>query len=120
NIAGVSASSLLIQNGASFHGDFSYYSAGFAIYVIVGLTAIYAMFLLALSKIALSVLLALGPLYIALLFFETTKRFFEAWVAQLANYAFVALLTVLVAALMMQVVATAAQQAADEGGGIRS
>src|SRR5204863_9593209 len=66
-----------------------------------------------------SVLLALGPLFIALLFFETTKRFFEAWVAQLANYAFVALLTVLVAALMMQVVATAAQQAADEGGGIR-
>jgi len=78
----------------------------------VGLTAIYAMFLLALSKIALSILLALGPLFIALLFFETTKRFFEAWVAQLANYAFVALLTVLVAALMMQVVATAAQQAA--------
>ena len=117
--AGGDAASLLIQKGGIFHGDFSYYIAGFAIYVIVGLTAIYAMFLLALSKIALSVLLALGPLFIALLFFETTKRFFEAWVAQLANYAFVALLTVLVAALMMQVVATAAQQAADEGGGIR-
>ena len=117
--AGGDAASLLIQKGGIFHGDFSYYIAGFAIYVIVGLTAIYAMFLLALSKIALSTLLALGPLFIALLFFETTKRFFEAWVAQLANYAFVALLTVLVAALIMQVVATAAQQAADEGGGIR-
>ena len=35
------------------------------------------MFLLVLSKIALSILLALGPLFIALLFFETTKRFFE-------------------------------------------
>ena len=88
-------------------------------YLIVGLTAIYAMFLLALSKIALSILLALGPLFIALLFFETTKRFFESWIAQLANYAFVTILTVMVAALMMGIVSSAAQQAADEGGGIQ-
>lgn len=110
--------SLLIQKGGIFHGDFSYYIAGFAIYLVVGLTAIYAMFLLALSKIALSILLALGPLFIALLFFETTKRFFEAWIAQLANYAFVTVLTVLVAALMMGIVSSVAQQAAAEGGSI--
>lgn len=117
--SGGDAASLLIQKGGIFNGDFSYYIAGFAIYLIVGLTAIYAMFLLALSKIALSILLALGPLFIALLFFETTKRFFEAWIAQLANYAFVTILTVLVASLMMGIVASAAQQAADEGGGIQ-
>src|ERR1700681_1590283 len=117
--SGGDAASLLIQKGGIFHGDFSYYIAGFAVYLIVGLTAIYAMFLLALSKIALSILLALGPLFIALLFFETTKRFFEAWIAQLANYAFVTILTVLVAALMMGIVSSAAQQAADKGGGIR-
>jgi type IV secretion system protein VirB6 len=75
--------------------------------------------LLALSKIALSILLALGPLFIGLLFFETTKRFFEAWIAQLANYAFITILTVLVAALMMGIVSSAAQQAAEEGGGIQ-
>src|ERR1700686_3962815 len=117
--SGGDAASLLIQKGGVFHGDFSYYIAGFAVYLIVGLTAIYAMFLLALSKIALSILLALGPLFIALVFFETTKRFFESWIAQLANYAFVTILTVLVAALMMGIVSSAAQQAADEGGGIQ-
>ncbi len=117
--AGGDAASLLIQKGGLFNGDFSYYIAGFAIYVIVGLTAVYAMFLLALSKIALSILLALGPLFIALLFFETTKRFFEAWIAQLANYAFITILTVLVAALMLGIVSSAAQQAADQGGGIQ-
>ena len=69
-------------------GNFAYYLAGFGVYSIVGLTAIYTIFLLALSRIALSVLLALGPLFIALLFFQSTKRFFEAWLAQLANYAF--------------------------------
>jgi type IV secretion system protein VirB6 len=117
--SGGDAASLLIQKGGLFNGDFSYYIAGYAIYLIVGLTAVYAMFLLALSKIALSILLALGPLFIALLFFETTKRFFEAWIAQLANYAFVTILTVLVAALMLGIVSSAAQQAADEGGGIQ-
>src|SRR5271154_3677765 len=116
---GGDAASLLLQKGGLFEGDFSYYIAGFAVYLIVGLTAIYAMFLLALSKIALSILLALGPLFIALLFFETTKRFFESWIAQLANYAFVTILTVLVAALMMGIVSSVAQQAADEGGGIQ-
>lgn len=63
-------------------------------------------------------LLALGPLFIALLLFETTKRFFEAWVAQLANYALVTILTVFVAALMLRVVTAAANQAVTLGGGI--
>jgi type IV secretion system protein VirB6 len=116
--SGGDAASLLIQKGGIFNGDFSYYLAGFAVYFIVGVTAIYAMFLLALSKIALSILLALGPLFIALVFFETTKRFFQAWIAQLANYAFITILTVMVSALMMGIVSSAAQQAADQGGGI--
>src|SRR5258708_30228992 len=117
--SGGDAASLLIQKGGIFNGDFSYYLAGFAVYFIVGVTAIYAMFLLALSKIALSILLALGPLFIALVFFETTKRFFQAWIAQLANYAFITLLTVMVSALMLGIVSSAAQQAADLGGASR-
>jgi type IV secretion system protein VirB6 len=116
--SGGDAGSLLLQKGGVFHGSFSYALAGVAVYLIVGVTAVYTMFLLALSRIALSVLLALGPLFIALLFFQTTKRFFEAWIAQLANYALITILTVLLAALMMTVVSTAAQQAVSTGGGI--
>jgi type IV secretion system protein VirB6 len=116
---GGDAAALLIQKGGVFHGDFSFYIAGFAVYLVVGLTAIYTIFLLTLSRLALSVLLALGPLFIALLLFETTNRFFEAWIAQLANYAFITILTVLVAALMMTLVSTAATQAANAGGGIQ-
>ncbi len=116
--SGGDAANLLLQKGGLFEGDFSYYIAGFAVYAIVGLTAIYAMFLLALSKIALSILLALGPLFIALLLFETTKKFFESWIAQMANYAFITILTVLVATLMLTLLSTAAQQAVSAGGGI--
>ena len=117
--SGDDAATLLIQKGGVFNGDFSYYVAGFAVYFVVGLTAIYTIFLMVLSRIALSVLLALGPLFIALLLFDSTKRFFEAWIAQLANYAFITILTVLVAALMMTLISTAAQQAASAGGGIQ-
>ena len=116
--SGGDAASLLLQKGGVFHGSFTYDLAGVAVYLIVGVTVVYTMFLLALSRIALSVLLALGPLFIALLFFQSTKRFFEAWIAQLANYALITILTVLLAALMMTVVSTAAQQAVSTGGTI--
>jgi type IV secretion system protein VirB6 len=116
---GGDAANLLLEKGGLLDGNFAYYLAGIGVYLIVGLTAIYTIFLLALSRIALSVLLALGPLFIALLLFASTKRFFEAWLAQLANYAFITILTVLVAALMLRVVTVSAQEAMSEGGAIQ-
>lgn len=115
---GSDAASLLLTKAGVFHGSFSYYVAAIAVYLVVGLTAIYTMFLLSLSRIALSVLLALGPLFLALLLFQTTKRYFEAWLAQLANYALVTILAVMMAALMLTVVTKAAQAAVNQGGGI--
>lgn len=115
---GDDAASLLLAKGGFFNDSFTFYLAGFAVYVIVGLTAAYTMFLLALSKIALSVLIALGPIFLALLFFESTKRFFEAWLAQLCNYAFLTILIVMVAALMLQLISDAAEAAVAVGGGI--
>jgi type IV secretion system protein VirB6 len=110
---------LLMEKGGLWDGNLSYYLAGFAVYFIVGLTAIYTIFLLTLSRIALSILLALGPLFITLLLFDSTKRFFESWVAQLANYALISILTVLVAALMLTLIDAAAREAASQGGGIQ-
>ena len=77
----------LWSNGGVFSGDFGYYVAGAVVWVIVGLLCVYVMFLIALSSVALAVLLALGPLFLALLLFDGTRRFFESWIAQLANYA---------------------------------
>ena len=114
---GGDAANLLLQKGGMLDGNFAYYLAGIGVYLIVGLTAIYTIFLLALSRIALSVLFALGPLFIALSSSTSTKRFFEAWLAQLANYAFITILTVLVAALMLRVVTVAASQAVERGRG---
>jgi type IV secretion system protein VirB6 len=84
----------------------------------VVITAGYAAFLDALARIALTVILALGPLFLVALLFDSTKRFFEAWIAQLANYGLVAILTGAVAGLLMQVVRTEATAMAALGTGI--
>jgi type IV secretion system protein VirB6 len=112
------ATALLAKAGV-FHGNFSFYFAAVAVYVVVVITAVYTMFLLTLSRIALSVLLAIGPLIIPLFLFQTTRRFVEAWFAQLATYAFVAVLAGLVAALMMHLIDQAAAQAEATGGNIQ-
>ena len=105
----------LFSNAGMFKGEVGYYIAGATVWVLVGLLCVYTMFLIALSSIALAVLLALGPLFMALLLFEATRRYFEAWLAQLANYALITILTVLVAALLLQIVESYADQTAARG-----
>ena len=112
------ATALLAKAGV-FHGNFSFYFAAIAVYVVIVITAVYTMFLLTLSRIALSVLLAIGPLIIPLFLFASTRRLVEAWLAQLATYAFVAVLAGLVAALMMHLIDQSAAQAEAAGGGIQ-
>ncbi len=79
----------LWDKGGLWQGDFGFYLAGAVVWCLMGVLCVYAMFLIALSSIALAVLLALGPLFIGLLFFDATRRFFSAWIAQLANYALI-------------------------------
>jgi len=117
--SGTATAEMLLSKGGILDFNLSFYFAGFLVYLIVGLTAVYTIFLLSLAKVALAILLAIGPLLVPLAFFESTKRFFESWLAQLANYAFVAILTVLIAALMLHVLAAATRQAIDAGPSIQ-
>src|SRR6266403_5162786 len=105
----------LWSNGGVFRGDFGYYIAGIVVWVLMGLLCVYTMFLIALSHVALAILLALGPFFIAILLFERTKRLFDAWLAQLANYALITVLTIMAAALLLQVVDSYATQTAARG-----
>jgi type IV secretion system protein VirB6 len=104
--------------GGLLNGDFGFYLAGATVWCLTGVLCVYAMFLIALSSIALAVLLALGPLFIGLLFFDSTRRFFSAWIAQLANYALITVLTVMVAALLLHIVQSYAAQTAARGAAI--
>jgi type IV secretion system protein VirB6 len=106
------AKSSLLPSGWGFG------TAAILVWCLIGILCVYAMFLLALSSIALAVLLALGPLFIGLLFFDATRRFFAAWMAQLANYALITVLTVMVSALLLQIVKSYAAQTAARGSAI--
>jgi type IV secretion system protein VirB6 len=117
---GGAVAGLLWNSGVGFWGAIGGYMAGAVAWVLIGLLCVYTMFLIALSSIALSVLLALGPLFIALLLFDGTRRFFEAWLAQLANYALITILTVLIAALMLQIVQSYATQTAALGNALKT
>lgn len=107
----------LFLKGAGWSG-MGFLLAGAVVWCLIGMLCIYAMFLIALSSIALAVLLALGPLFIAMLFFEGTKRFFSAWIAQLANYGLITVLTVMISALLLQIVQSYAAQTAARGAAI--
>jgi type IV secretion system protein VirB6 len=115
---GGAVAGILWTKGGFLNGNFGFFIAGALVWCLIGLLCVYAMFLFALSSIALAVLLALGPLFIASLFFDATKRFFAAWIAQLANYALITVLTVMVAALLLQIVQSYATQTAARGTGI--
>jgi type IV secretion system protein VirB6 len=116
---GATVAENFFKQAGIFNGNFGYYLVGGIVYVVIVLTAGYAAFLEALARIALSVILALGPLFLIGLLFDSTKRFFEAWVAQLANYALITILTGAVAGLLMQIVSAEAREMATLGTSIQ-
>ncbi|MBS0374236.1 MAG: type IV secretion system protein [Proteobacteria bacterium] len=115
---GGSVAGALWDRGGLLSGDVGFYIAGAVVYLLVGFVTLYTMFLLALARVALAVLLAVGPLFIVLALFDVTRRYFEAWIHELSNYALVTVLTVMVAALLLDLVEAYASQTAARGSAI--
>lgn len=115
---GTAVAEQLLKKGSVLDSDFAFYAAGFLVYLLVGLTVVVTAFMMGLSKVAIAILLALGPIFIVMLFFDATRRFFEAWTAQLANYALIGVLTLFTAALLLNIVKAYASSAAASGAGI--
>jgi len=113
--SGAEVASTLWNRGSLLAGDTGFYFAGVAVYLLVGFVCVYTLFLMSLSRIALAVLLALGPIFIVLAMFEGTRRFFDAWLQELANYGLVSVITVLVDALMLDLLRSYAEQTAARG-----
>ena len=77
-----------------------YFYAG-AIWVgAISFTAFAAM-LIVLAKLAVAILLAVGPLFILLLIFNNTKNLFEGWLRTLLNYAVIPIFVYALLALML-------------------
>ena len=75
----------------------------------------YGAFLYALSKMALAIILGVGPIFVLLAMFEPTKRFFDAWIGQALNYVFMVMLTAAAVSLILAILQTYLGSAAATG-----
>jgi type IV secretion system protein VirB6 len=93
------------------HGDFGMYVvAGFVWATTIVVTA-YGFFLMALSKVALTLIVGIGPLFFVGLLFQATAGFFNSWLRQMANYFLIPVLVVMVNLLIMKLFSRAASGA---------
>lgn len=115
--AGVAES--LISQGSLWDGNIGFYFAGFCVYLFVGLICVWMAYLYCLSLVAVGFLLAIGPLFVLGLLFETTKRFFESWMAQLSNYALIIVIASVAAKLLLNMLQAYAAAASAKGAGVQ-
>lgn len=117
-VKGAKVASSLIQQGGVFDSNFGFYLAGFAVYLFVGFVCVWMAYLFCLSLVAVGILLAIGPLFILGLMFETTKRFFESWLAQLSNYALIIVIASVASKLLLNMLDAYATNAQASGAGV--
>lgn len=94
------------------NGDMGMYFVALAVWFLTIVVTAYGFFLMALSKVALTVLIGLGALFFLGLLFQATVGFFNSWIRQLANYFLIPLLVVMVNLLIMKLFARAGSGAA--------
>lgn len=90
------------------------YIFAIVIYILACIVTAYAAFLIILSKISIAILIAVGPFFIILTMFDSTKRFLEQWVAQLCNYGIMTVLTIAFNAFILKILDSAAQRILQE------
>lgn len=73
--------------------DLTLFFSGISLLIMGVIVTGYAAFLFILGKLSLAILLGVGPIFIALAIFETTKKFLDSWIGQVLNYVFLVMLT---------------------------
>ncbi|MBY3278200.1 conjugal transfer protein TrbL [Rhizobium laguerreae] len=58
------------------------------------------------ARLALAIVLAIGPIFVALAMFQSTRRFTESWIGQLANFVILQVLVVAIGSLLISCIDT--------------
>lgn len=99
------------------------YYVALAIWVMGGLVAGIAAFIIITSKIGLALLLALGPIFILMLMFDVTREFFNKWLGSVITSGFTIVLISMASQLIMKYYAAGVEAGAADAaayGGIVS
>ncbi|SEJ81090.1 type IV secretion system protein VirB6 [Sphingobium sp. AP50] len=78
-----------------------------AIYALAGLSAAIGFAITVFAKVALAIVIALGPIFIALSLFEPTRRFFYGWLGQAVNFILLIAVIIAITTLITDLGATA-------------
>ena len=98
---GMTVSSKLLE-GAGWNNLGQYFYAFGVWFGTIGLTG-YSTMLIVLAKLAVAILLAVGPVFILLLIFINTKNLFEGWLRTLLNYAIIPIFVYALLALILAI-----------------
>lgn len=88
------------DKGGIMNGNFGMYLIAWVVLIVGAGLALVVAFLILLSKIVTTVLLAVGPLFIIMLLFNSTQRFFESWLGMVLNFGFILVLAAAIGKLM--------------------
>ncbi|PAB33112.1 hypothetical protein CC202_09500 [Pseudomonas savastanoi] len=89
------------DQGGILFGDPGMYMIAILVWGQTIAVTAYACFLIVMSKIMLAIILALGPLFICTLLFQSTADFFSRWIQQLSNFALVIVMVIAANSLVM-------------------
>ena len=98
------------DKGGLLSSDIGLYIAACFVYSMTVVVTAYACFLLILAKIAMTLIIGIGPLFILTLLFQSTATFFNSWVQQLSNYFLLIILVIAANMLILQLFVNAAAQ----------
>lgn len=87
------------------------YLVAFALNVLAGASAAVGFAITVFAKVALAIIIALGPLFIALALFEATRRMFYGWLSQAFNYLVLMGVIIAITTLITDLGATALAEA---------
>lgn len=95
------ASANQIWNRSSWPLDIPTAFGGLLMVVVTFIVAAIGYVVSLYARVALAIILALGPIFIALAMFQSTRRFTEAWIGQLVNFVILQILVVAVGSLLI-------------------
>lgn len=101
----------VINASLGFFSEVNFSGAGIAflfygllVFIIGSLLCIFALLLFIYAKMMMAVSLALGPIFISFLLWESTKGMFAAWLRKLITLALIPIITSAILALMLSVI----------------